>query len=152
MAAKLTEPWHRIGPGPAGPSTRNAPWGLVIEDDPGLQSLIRERLTSVGLPPEVACDGAEAIRVIVCARRKPSLIVLDLGLPKLDGEAVAQEIRRLLGEDVPILVASGSVREPIANVAARIRAQSWIVKPFEIDDFDRQVNRLLPPGLASGAA
>jgi DNA-binding response OmpR family regulator len=74
-----------------------------------------------------------------------------LGLPRLEGEAFAQELQRLVGGAVPILVASGS-KEDLAGVAARIQAQDWIRKPFDLDDLERRLRGFLKPELPPAIA
>jgi DNA-binding response OmpR family regulator len=116
------------------PSHLNAPYALLVEDEPAIQTIVREVCQDLELPVDVTSSGAEAINAVVCARREPALVMLDLFLPLLDGETVGQEIRRLLGASVPILVLSGAPRERIEAAASRMNAQGWLAKPFDLDE------------------
>jgi len=115
---------------------------LVVEDDDAISQLVRQLLEDEGLSVERARDGAEAIEKIASARRSPALMVLDLRLPRLEGEAVALEVQRTRPE-IPILLLSGISSHELARVARRVRASSWLAKPFEIDDFGAAVKDAL---------
>ncbi|MGH2364462.1 MAG: response regulator [Chloroflexota bacterium] len=92
-----------------------------------------------------------ALEAIAAARCPLALIILDLGLPKLAGEAFAQEVRRFRGEDVPILVPSAAPPDELASTARRIQARSWIRKPFDIGDMEARIRALVVSSSAYGA-
>jgi DNA-binding response OmpR family regulator len=76
---------------------------LVVEDDPALQSLYRTALTLEGYLVITAEDGVGALRRI--DQQRPSVIVLDLGLPRLDGRSVGREMAaHAETRDIPIIV------------------------------------------------
>jgi CheY-like chemotaxis protein len=84
-------------------------------------------------------DGQDAVEKV--SRNRPDLIVLDMSLPRLDGEAVGKEVRRLHG-NIPILLvtADGRAREK----AQRVGAFEYLQKPFDIDDLLEIVRRAIP--------
>jgi two-component system KDP operon response regulator KdpE len=103
---------------------------LVVDDDPQVRQLIRWALEDEGMPVELAADGGEAID---CAtRRKPALVILDLGLPTVPGNEVANAIRVAHGEGLRILTitADGSAAEK----ARLVGAYAYLRKPFGIDE------------------
>ena len=80
---------------------------LVVEDDDDLRRAFRLALTLSGFDVEEACDGHEAL--VRLELRPPDLVVLDLGLPAVSGEAVRQEIAaQAYTRDIPIVVVTGS--------------------------------------------
>jgi DNA-binding response OmpR family regulator len=101
---------------------------LVVEDQPGLRSLIRWILETDSLTVETAADGAEGLAKAFA--RRPTLVVLDLNLPKLDGEAVARAIRAHYGPTVPVVLLSANA--DVASVARRVGANGWLAKPFRV--------------------
>jgi DNA-binding response OmpR family regulator len=74
-------------------------------------------------------------------RQRPALVVLDIGLPDIDGYAVAEGLRAAHAEPVPILVmtADGRAREK----AERVGARAYLHKPFELQELVDHVRRLL---------
>lgn len=118
----------------ARPSARNSPYILVVEDDEPTRRLIAAELHEKVLPVEQAVDGAEALELLVSARRLPALVVLDLAMPRMDGEVFAHELRRLHGAQVPILITSALDVARVAAAARRIGSTTVVSKPFELDD------------------
>lgn len=80
---------------------------LVVEDDPALRRMFRVALTFGGFRVQEAADGMEAIRRI--DSDQPDLVVLDLGLPALDGLAVHQDISaQAHTRHIPVVIVTGS--------------------------------------------
>lgn len=112
-----------------------------MDDDPQVRQLICWALEDEGLPVELAADGGEAIER--ATQRKPALLILDIGLPTLPGDAVAHAMREAHGEDIPILTITADGRA--AEKARLVGAYAYLRKPFGIDDLVRSVRT----GLAS---
>ena len=112
---------------------------LVVDDDPGLREIIQEALESEGLLVDAAADGMQALEL--AARRRPSLVVLDWGLPVFDGDAVATQLRQAHGDDLRILVITADGRA--AEKARRARAIGYLHKPFDINSLVSTVHRSL---------
>ncbi|HLJ65823.1 MAG TPA: response regulator [Chloroflexota bacterium] len=110
---------------------------LVVDDDPDLRLAIQWALEDEGLEVVTAADGREALDV--GTRSQPSLVVLDIGLPVLDGYAVAAGLRQTHGYAVPILVVTADGRA--AEKAERVEAFDYLHKPFELDDLLSAVRR-----------
>src|SRR5215213_6131211 len=89
-------------PVPSWPGVRPSAPILVVEDDAPLRQTIQWTLEDEGLHIELAVDGEEALAKL--RDRRPSLVLLDMGLPRVDGFGVAEGLRALYGETVPIMV------------------------------------------------
>jgi len=114
---------------------------LVVDDEPALRDVMAYSLQTHGFAVVEAADGRQAVQM-ACSLN-PSLIVLDMNLPLLSGEEVAEAIRAAVVEMPLILVvtASGSASER----AKRIQAADFLGKPFEIEALVDAVTRLIPP-------
>ncbi len=112
---------------------------LVVDDDPTLCQTIQVVLEEEGFVVATAMDGVEALEQV--ERTRPAMVVLDMGLPLLDGEAVAKRLRMRYGTTVPIVLmtADGHVKEKGNRVGAVVA----LGKPFEIDDLVTAVNQAL---------
>jgi DNA-binding response OmpR family regulator len=110
---------------------------LVVDDDPAVRQLIYDVLDSEGYAVETAADGREALAKATL--RRPSLLVLDLTLPRLSGPELAAQLSSLSGQPVPILVISGDGRA--GSKARELGAFSYLHKPFELEDLLASVAR-----------
>ena len=102
---------------------------LVVDDDPQVRELIREILESEGFDVDTAADGHQALEKV--ARRRPSLLVLDLTLPLMSGPELAARLQHHDHAPIPILVISGDGRAP--SKAKQLGAYAYLHKPFQID-------------------
>ncbi len=121
---------------------------LVVEDDPSIRELLIEALSQEGLAAIPARDGEEAVRL--AGEQRPSVVVLDMGLPVIDGAAVAARIREAYGMSVPFVVVTAGSR--IDQSARDLRAVSYVGKPFDIDDLVGAVRSALGPPPAGAFA
>jgi two-component system KDP operon response regulator KdpE len=103
---------------------------LIADDDPQLIRAMRITLGAHGYDVVTAADGAEAIAV--AAQTKPDVVLLDLGMPRLDGVEVIQALRGW--SDVPILVVSGRTGSGDKVDALDAGADDYVTKPFQIDE------------------
>ncbi|MCC7371554.1 MAG: response regulator transcription factor [Chloroflexi bacterium] len=127
---------------PAATSVSEAPTAtviLVVDDDPEIRDLVRWLLEDEGWTVQTAVDGLDALRQATAAR--PSLIILDMGLPLLNGEEVARRLHHHYVDPPPILVVSADAR--VGERAARIGAASYLHKPFDVDVLARLVRTTL---------
>ncbi len=105
---------------------------LLVDDDESILSTVRLLLAEEGYPAVVAANGREALQHI--ATQKPSLILLDMKMPVMDGWAFAMGYRDFRGPHAPIVVMPAA--HDARQRAAEIAADDVIAKPFD-------VNRLL---------
>jgi two-component system KDP operon response regulator KdpE len=99
---------------------------LLVDDEPAIQRAVGPLLRSRGYDVTIAGTGAEALRL--AAERPPDLIVLDLGLPDLEGTEVCRRVR--LGSTVPIVVLSARGAEEDKVQALDLGADDYVTKPF----------------------
>jgi two-component system response regulator MprA len=122
---------------------------LVVEDDEDIALVLQRSLRMEGYEVRVAVDGEEA--VAESADFLPDLLILDLGLPKLDGIEVARRVRER-GDDVPILIltARDALEDRVEGLDTG--ADDYLVKPFERQELLARLRALLrrrpPRGMA----
>ena len=112
---------------------------LVVDDEPQIQLFLRHALAAAGYEVEPAADGATALRL--AAARMPELIVLDLGLPDLDGKAVIGELRQR--SSVPIIVLSAREHEAEKIAALDLGANDFVATPFAIGELLARIRAAL---------
>ncbi|MFK0233881.1 response regulator [Streptomyces vinaceus] len=103
---------------------------LVVEDDPQLVRALKINLQARKFDVEEASDGGSALRL--AAARKPDVIVLDLGLPDMDGIEVIKSVRGW--SRVPILVLSARHTSEDKIRALDAGADDYVTKPFSMDE------------------
>jgi CheY-like chemotaxis protein len=116
------------------------PTVLVVDDDPDIRDTIAEVLGDEGYPVALACNGREALALLGTARAKPSLILLDLMMPELDGwgfMAEVQKVPRLAA--IPVIVFSAHSVNPDAVGALGVRG--FLRKPLRLQQLLELVAR-----------
>jgi two-component system KDP operon response regulator KdpE len=124
---------------------------IVIEDDASTRRALVRDLAAHGYRVEEAADGAEAMRA--WERRRPDLVLLDLGLPDVDGTSLVRRLRR--EATTPILVLSARDREKDKIEALELGADDYVTKPFAMGELHARLRALLrraagPAGDESG--
>jgi two-component system, chemotaxis family, chemotaxis protein CheY len=109
---------------------------LVVEDDADIRETIAAILEMEGYVVVLASNGEEAITAM--AYRKPSLVLLDMRMPVLDGWGFARVLHER-GVKVPIIVMTAA--QDAGRWAREIGAQGFIAKPFDLSDLLYQVER-----------
>ena len=99
---------------------------LVVDDDPNIREVICFALQKASYRHEVAIDGKEAMDK--AALHSPALIILDIGLPEMDGLDVCREIRKR--SEVPILFLSARDDEIDRIIGLELGADDYVTKPF----------------------
>ncbi|MBB5873958.1 two-component system response regulator MprA [Allocatelliglobosispora scoriae] len=130
---------------------------LVVEDDRAVAAAVRRALEYAGFAVTVTHDGPSALAH--AARFAPDVVVLDLGLPGLDGLAVCQALRGLAWDHTAPMVLMLTARDSTADRVAGLDAgaDDYLVKPFAFEELQARVRALLrrrpattAPGLAIG--
>jgi DNA-binding response OmpR family regulator len=104
---------------------------LIVEDEARIASFLRKGLTASGFVTEVAPDGGQALRLL--RSREFDLMVLDLGLPDMDGFDLLDELRRVdQWLPVVILTARDSVGDTVAGLEGG--ADDYLTKPFSFEE------------------
>ena len=104
---------------------------LVVDDEPAIRRFLRLSYIAEGYLVEEAEDGGSALALL--RTRAPDLLILDLGLPDLDGLEVIRQLREL-GSDIPIVVLSSRMDEKSKVLALDLGADDYVTKPFGIDE------------------
>ncbi len=99
---------------------------LVVDDEPKIVKLVGDYLERAGFRVESAADGKTALSRARAGR--PDLVVLDLGLPQLDGLDVTRELRKL--SNVPIIMLTARSEEADKLIGLELGADDYITKPF----------------------
>jgi len=113
---------------------------LIVDDEPSIRRLLRTSLVSQGFQIVEAATGREALDEV--GQAQPDLIVLDLGLPDMQG----QEVIRLLrgqGSSVPIVVLSSRTDETGKVEALDLGADDYVTKPFGTDELLARIRTAL---------
>lgn len=112
---------------------------LIVEDDPAIGELLELGFGYEGFTAVRARSGGEALELF--ARIRPDVIILDLGLPGLDGSAVLRAVRERGETPVLVLTARDGVNDRIAHLQAG--ADDYLVKPFVFGELMARVRAVL---------
>ncbi len=115
---------------------------LITDDDPVIRDLISWTLSSEGFGVATAANGVEALDQL--ERARPDAVVLDLSMPLMDGRAFVRAMRAR-GEDVPVLLVSGS---DVERAADELGVEAALAKPFELSELVDRVRAV--SGAATG--
>jgi DNA-binding response OmpR family regulator len=115
------------------------PTVLVVEDERDIREVLRRYLERAGLSVLTTGTGAEALRLLVTA--PPDLVVLDLGLPDVDGTEVLREIRAAGHPPVIVLTARSTVEDRIHGL--QLGADDYVTKPFSPHEVVLRVQAVL---------
>ncbi len=112
---------------------------LIVEDDRYLHEALTDALTDAGLASVAVSSGAEALARI--HEEQPSLVLLDLSLPDMDGLDVCRELRRF--SVVPIIMLTGRRGDIDRVVGLEVGADDYLVKPFQRAELVARVRALM---------
>ena len=119
---------------------------LVAEDETGLRQALGINLRARGYEVGLAGNGAEALAL--AARERPDVVILDLGLPDMDGTDVIRGLRGWL--EAPIIVLSARAAQGDKVVALDAGADDYVTKPFGMDELLARLRAALRRGPANG--
>jgi DNA-binding response OmpR family regulator len=112
---------------------------LLVDDEPRIVQLVRDYLEHGGFTVLVASDGPSALRTARTGR--PDLVVLDLGLPGIDGLDVARALRK--EGEVPIIMLTARTEESDKLVGLELGADDYLTKPFSPKELVARVRAVL---------
>src|SRR4029079_17436611 len=113
----------------------SGPTILVVEDDQETRAALRRELAARGYRTVEAADGQEALRA--WESRRPDLVLLDLGLPDMDGLDIVRRVRR--EATTPIVILSGRYEEREKVEALERGADDYLTKPFGVDELNARI-------------
>jgi DNA-binding response OmpR family regulator len=119
---------------------------LLIEDDQDITLAVKTVLGRSGFEVAAAADGRDGLRAFHSQR--PDIVVLDVGLPEMDGWTVLERIRELSGVPVLMLTAHGQEAEKVRGL--RAGADDYLTKPFGTAEFVARVQALLRRSAGAG--
>lgn len=112
---------------------------LVVDDDPGLLKLMKRDLLSDGYRAITASDGKTGLQLI--EDEEPTLVILDVMMPGLDGFEVCQRVRRFSNVPIIMLTAKGRLEDVVHGLD--IGADDYVTKPFGIDALLSRIRAVL---------
>jgi DNA-binding response OmpR family regulator len=112
---------------------------LVVDDEPKIRKTVRAYLESAGYRVVMAQDGQVALTV--SRHERPALVILDLGLPAIDGLDVARTLRR--ESDVPIIMLTARIDEADKLIGLELGADDYVTKPFSPRELVARVRAVL---------
>jgi len=118
---------------------RNATSILVVDDEPAIRRLLRNTLSVQDYRVIEAATGREALDAV--RRDKPDLVILDLGLPDLEGMEIIRDLRTK--SKVPIIVLSSRGDETGKVTALDLGADDYVTKPFGVDELMARIRAAL---------
>ena len=118
---------------------------LVVDDDLNICELLRLYLTKEGYNVVIANDGISAVTMF--QEESPSLVLLDIMLPKLDGWQVCREIRKFSETPIIMLTAKGEVFDRVLGL--ELGADDYVVKPFDTKEIVARIKAVLRRSAAS---
>ncbi len=119
---------------PRGGASAGAPHILVVEDDPDIRQLLQDCLQAKGYRVRTAVDGVRALDAVHAETFDG--MILDIGIPSMDGMEVLQKIRRW-DQQIPIVMVTASGSKELAVRAISMGAQAYMLKPFDVDELQR---------------
>jgi two-component system response regulator MprA len=120
---------------------------LVVDDDQSLRRMLERSLVAEGFAVQAVADGGAALAAI--ERAAPDLVVLDVGLPGMDGLAVCRRLRdKGFGLPILMLTARDAVADRVAGL--EVGADDYLVKPFATEELVARLRALMRRG-AGGA-
>ena len=120
---------------------------VLVEDDVEIRRLVADALAAQGHDVESAAAALEGLELAV--KGKPDLVVMDLGLPDLDGTELLRMIRAV--SEVPIIVITARGADEVVVRTLDAGADDYLVKPFSVAQLEARVRALLRRGSLTGA-
>jgi CheY-like chemotaxis protein len=143
MTVLLPKSKNRSDAPPARRTEKNVkPLVLVVEDHDDTRFMLAYLLDMRGCQVAIAEDGEMAVRM--AESQRPDLILMDASLPRLDGLAATRRIRELAAlQDVPIVFLSGHAQPSFRARVLETGGNDFLVKPFQLEQLERVLERHL---------
>ncbi len=131
-------------------SGKRKPLILIAEDDPADRDLIKRALADTSVEIEIVRDGVEIVEHMAnslrdgSSKQRPDLVILDLNMPRLDGKAVLEQLRKhSLAKQIPVVMFSSSNREDDIKDCYKLGCSSYVVKPTDLEPFMTSLNLIV---------
>jgi DNA-binding response OmpR family regulator len=119
---------------------------VIVEDDPSIRTSLQHALEEQGHAVATSPNGVNALDLVV--RTEPDVVLLDLGLPDIDGLKVLAMLRGV--SSVPVIVITARDDDPTIVAALDAGADDYVVKPFGLDHVGARIRAVLRRGTTSG--
>jgi DNA-binding response OmpR family regulator len=117
---------------------------LIIEDDPDIVDILRFNLQSREYPTRIALNGREGLMASMDQAERPSLILLDLLLPGMDGLEICRRLRREKStKTIPIIMVTAKTSETDFAEAKAAGVDDYVTKPFSVVKLLERIDWLL---------
>jgi two-component system KDP operon response regulator KdpE len=126
--------------------TSERPVAVVIEDEPQIRRFLRTSLDANDFTVHEAETGKQGL--VECATRRPEVVILDLGLPDMDGVEVIRQLREWSA--VPVIVLSARSQEADKIAALEAGADDYVVKPFGVGELIARLRVALRHSASTG--
>jgi two-component system KDP operon response regulator KdpE len=126
---------------------RSVPRVLVVDDEPAIVTVLRSALTAAGYDIVTAATGGQAVQAV--ATLAPNVVLLDLGLPDLDGKDVISRLRQWTSSPIIVLSARHDQDERIA--ALDLGADDYVTKPFHMGELQARLRTALRHAARGGS-
>ena len=112
---------------------------LVVDDDPNICDILKTHFEKEGCEVRTAMDGVEGLAAFKSG--SPDIVLLDIMMPKLDGQQVLAEIRKESAKPVIMVTAKGEVFDKVLNL--EMGADDYVEKPFDLKELSARVKAVL---------
>jgi len=113
---------------------------LVVDDDPGILSLLTDFFACYGYPFRIAQNGIEALNLL--KQFDATIIITDLLMPNMDGMELIREVKKT-APDIDIIVVTGFAKQYRYTDVIKAGATDFIQKPFNLDELEAKLNRVI---------
>lgn len=113
-------------------------WVMVVDDDQDILEVVCSLLVAEGYPARPVNNASDALRLLQGDVDKPSLILMDLHMPHMDGHQVTRKLRSV-GLDIPVLLMTAD--HDAATKMADLPVAALLEKPFDVDELLVRVKR-----------
>ena len=115
---------------------------LIVDDEPELRGMLRKYLVNNGFDVDAVATGSEATTYLIAT--VPDLVILDVGLPDIDGFEVLRKMRA--ASDVPVIMLTARADEVDRVVGLSVGADDYVTKPFSPRELVARINAVLRRG------
>lgn len=112
---------------------------LIVDDEPGLRSVIKRYAIFEGYQVTEACDGMEAVEL--CRKDRFDIIIMDAMMPELDGFSAVKEIRKV--QDTPVIMLTARGEEYDKILGFEVGVDDYVVKPFSSKEIMLRISAIL---------
>ena len=112
---------------------------LVVDDDPDIRTIVKDRLQRTGYQVITAEDGEEALKII--AQEEPDAVILDLQMPRMNGMEVIKRLKDNSCPPIIVITAYGTIEKAVS--AMKEGAFDFITKPFSPDHLDVVIKKAI---------